>query len=363
MVSVVKSISPLGFPFKCLDPFLFCVFHLDNYPAGNAENMFAPRRGNGADFDWSQPYRMYHGERLPGFPQHPHRGFETLTLVQEGTCDHTDSLGAAGRYGGNGRAGDLQWMTAGRGVVHGENFPLRFTDRPNTLHLFQIWLNLPAKSKMAEPCYKMTWAESMPFVQGENGAECEVAAGQLGSVRAACPPPPDSWASEPDSDVGVFYITLPPRGGRFVLPAATHGAAINRSAFVVQAPHLGIDGATSGPSRISAGGRELPEGGRATLTLRAELECEFLNEHASEAAHVLVLQGRPIGEPVAQQGPFVMNTQQEIRQAFADYQRTQFGGWPWEEDAVVFPRHQSRFADYVAPDGNKVRDLPPASKE
>ena len=136
--SAVKSVGPLGFPFKTQDPFLFCVYHKDLYPAGNASNMFAPRKGNGADFDWSAPYRMYHGDRLPGFPQHPHRGFETLTLVQEGVCDHTDSLGAAGRYGGDGRRGDLQWMTAGAGCVHGENFPLVKTDRPNTLRLFQI---------------------------------------------------------------------------------------------------------------------------------------------------------------------------------------------------------------------------------
>ena len=106
--SAVKSVGALGFPFKTQDPFLFCVYHKDLYPVGNASNMFAPRKGNGADFDWSAPYRMYHGERIPGFPQHPHRGFETLTLVQEGVCDHTDSLGAAGRYGGDGRAGDMQ---------------------------------------------------------------------------------------------------------------------------------------------------------------------------------------------------------------------------------------------------------------
>ncbi len=105
--------GPLGFPFKTLDPFLFCVYHNDAYPAGSETDMFAPARGNGADFDWTKRYRMYHGDRIPGFPRHPHRGFETLTLVQEGTCDHSDSLGAAGRYGGDGRRGDLQWMTAG----------------------------------------------------------------------------------------------------------------------------------------------------------------------------------------------------------------------------------------------------------
>jgi hypothetical protein len=163
----VKSVSQLGFPFTTPDPFLFCVYHRDLFPVGNKSNMFAPRVGNGADFDWSQPYRMYHGTNIPGFPQHPHRGFETLTLVREGVCDHTDSLGAAGRYGGDGASSDLQWMTAGRGCVHGENFPLVRTDRPNTLKLFQIWLNLPARNKMCEPGYKMFWAETMQHAQGD----------------------------------------------------------------------------------------------------------------------------------------------------------------------------------------------------
>jgi len=352
--SAVKSVGALGFPFKTSDPFLFCVYHKDLYPVGDKAHMFAPRKGDGADFDWSQLYRMYHGDRLPGFPQHPHRGFETLTLVQEGTCDHTDSLGAAGRYGGDGRAGDLQWMTAGAGCVHGENFPLRHTDRPNTLRLFQIWLNLPSKAKMAPPTYRMSWAETMTFVPGERGAECEVAAGRLGAAAAGTPPPPHSWAADARNDVGVFYVTLPAGGGRFVLPPAAKGAAVNRSAYVVE-------GATKGPSGVSVGGRAVPAGGRAAFELRGDLECELLNEHASEPAHVLVLQGRPIGEPVAQHGPFVMNTQQEIRQAFADYQRTQFGGWPWPEDAVAFPRSQGRFADMIGADGKKFRELPPGA--
>ena len=106
--SVVIKSAPLGFPFATADPFLFAVYHNDFYPAGNAK-MEAPRRGNGADFDWNAPYRMYHGDRVPGFPAHPHRGFETLTVTLEGLTDHADSYGNSGRYGG----GDLQWLTAG----------------------------------------------------------------------------------------------------------------------------------------------------------------------------------------------------------------------------------------------------------
>ena len=110
MQGLITSVERLGFPFRTLDPFLFCVYHKDLYPAGD-ELMRAPRRGNGADFDPSAPYRMYHGDRIPGFPQHPHRGFETVTATLEGIVDHTDSMGSAGRYG----HGDLQWMTAGKG--------------------------------------------------------------------------------------------------------------------------------------------------------------------------------------------------------------------------------------------------------
>ncbi len=376
---VVRSVAPLGFPFKTLDPFLFCVYHNDAYPAGNANNMEAPRRGNGADFDCarphghdarrrggaraptltvsrrapagSTPYRMYHGERVPGFPQHPHRGFETVTLVQEGTVDHTDSLGQGGRYGGDGRAGDVQWMTAGAGCVHGEMFPLRHTDRPNTLKLFQIWLNLAPAAKMCAPGYVMTWAEQMTFLSGEGGAECEVAAGRLGGVAAGAPPPPHSWAADARNDVGVFLVTLPP-GSRFTLPPAEEGAAVNRAAYVVEGPTQGAG------ARIA--GVAVP-GGRGELTLRGDAACVMENAAASGApVQVLVLQGRPIGAPVAQRGPFVMNTQAELQQAFADYSRTRFGGWPWPEDAVVFPREQGRFADVVDAGGAKRRLVPPA---
>ena len=154
---LIKSIQPLSYPNPTLDPFLFMVYHKDHYPAGN-DKMEAPMRGNGAHFDTDAPYRMYHGERTPGFPQHPHRGFETLTATLEGLIDHTDSLGCGGRYGG----GDLQWMTAGKGIVHGENFPLVNDKGPNTCRLFQIWLNLPAAKKMSDPTYVMHWNEKIP---------------------------------------------------------------------------------------------------------------------------------------------------------------------------------------------------------
>src|SRR3954469_23203180 len=149
MADVILQTVPLGAPpWPTADPFLFCVHHDDAYPAGNANLGPAASlagRNLGQDFEGKDGWRMYHGTTVPGFPAHPHRGFETVTIVRRGLIDHSDSLGAAARFGG----GDVQWLTAGRGVVHSEMFPLTERERTNPLELFQIWLNLPAEDKMA----------------------------------------------------------------------------------------------------------------------------------------------------------------------------------------------------------------------
>ena len=126
-IDAIESVEPLGFPWKTRDPFVFCVYHNDRYPAGNDEqgpaaSLAGRRIGN--DFTIRDGWRMYHGDVVPGFPQHPHRGFETVTVVRQGLVDHSDSMGAAGRYG----RGDTQWMTAGSGVQHAEMFPLVHLD-------------------------------------------------------------------------------------------------------------------------------------------------------------------------------------------------------------------------------------------
>src|SRR5689334_15515851 len=158
---VVKKVRPLGFPWETVDPFLFCVHHDDAYPAGNERLGPAASltgRDLGQDFAGADGWRMYHGTEVPGFPAHPHRGFETVTIVRRGLIDHSDSLGAAARFGG----GDVQWLTAGRGVVHSEMFPLLSRDGPNPLELFQIWLNLPRADKLVESHFSMMWASSIP---------------------------------------------------------------------------------------------------------------------------------------------------------------------------------------------------------
>jgi len=321
----VLSIEPLGFPWQTPDPFLFCVYHDDTYPAGDEQLGPAASlegRDLGQDFAGKNGWRMYHGLRVPGFPQHPHRGFETVTVVRRGLVDHSDSLGATARYG----HGDVQWLTAGRGILHAEMFPLVDRERANPLELFQIWLNLPRASKMVEPYFTMLWNDQVPRFEAP-GVQVMVVAGSLGQVRPP-PPPPHSWASTPSGDVAIWTIKLAP-GAHWTLPAAPEG--VNRSLYFFRG------------DRLKAAGQPIPASSRIQVS-----PAEVLLETDS-GAELLVLQGRPIREPVVQYGPFVMNSRQEIADTFAEYQRTQFGGWPWKSDDPVHARDQARFARH--PDG------------
>jgi len=318
------------------DPFLFCVYHKDMYPPGD-EKMQAPKRGNGNDFNPTAPYRMYHGDRIPGFPQHPHRGFETVTCTIEGLVDHTDSLGNGGRYG----QGDLQWMTAGKGIVHGEMFPLLKPDANNNNRFFQLWLNLPAADKMVDPDFKMHWAPEIPKVlSGDQKTEITVWAGNYGKKQALAPPT-NSWAARPSSDVAIWRIRMQP-GSTVALPPAAGGAGVNRSLYFYEG------------DRVRVAERSIKQ--HSQLTVRADAEVSLVAE-GSQEVEILMLQGKPIGEPVSQSGPFVMNTAKEIRQAYMDYQNTRFGGWPWPEDAMVFPREKGRFAKLRG-----VESYPPESR-
>jgi len=313
-------------PWSTPDPFLFCVYHFDQYPAGNSD-MGPGRTGNGADFDPSAKYRMYHGGKVPGFPKHPHRGFETITIVLEGVVDHADSLGACGRFG----EGDVQWMTAGKGISHSEMFPLRKTDGDNNLRLFQIWLNLPRAQKMSDPHFSMHWADDIPKVSVGNAARITVYAGEYEGAKG-CEPPPASYANKAVSDLAVWLIELD-KSGAVVLPPAKPGS--NRSLYCF----------TGG---VTVGGQQVRQPTVFELDPSASVEVASASDTMNSC---LVLQGKPIGEPVAQHGPFVMTTQQEIREAFMDYQKSQFGGWPWKTDSPCHPREKGRFAKY--PDGRE----------
>ena len=284
---------------------------------------------------------MYHGNPVPGFPGHPHRGFETVTVVRKGRIDHSDSLGATARFGD----GDVQWLTAGKGIVHSEMFPLLDATAPNPLELFQIWLNLPARNKMVAPHFTMFWAEDIPRFTATDaeGRTTHVAsvAGRIGPVQGApgeggpLAPPPDSWAAQPDADLAIWTIRMAP-GARWTLPAAS-GVGTRRSLYFFKGQSV-----TIADQRVAS---------HAVVEVRADAEVELVN--GDTEAEFLVLQGRPIGEPVVQYGPFVMNTQAEIAQTMQDYRRTQFGGWPWPDDAPVHGRDPARFAKH--PDGREEK--------
>lgn len=332
--SPILDSAPLGFQWPTVDPFLFCVHHDDAYPKGNADlgpDASLAGRNIGMDFEPKDGWRMYHGDVVPGFPQHPHRGFETVTLMRRGYIDHSDSLGATARFG----HGDVQWMTAGKGIVHCEMFPLVNQEGDNPAELFQIWLNLPAADKMVDPHFTMLWAEKIPTVTFEDDAgnqtRVTVIAGKLGEIAPPAPPP-NSWASRPDSDLNIWTITLSP-GARWTLPPALETS--HRLLYIIRGESLEIAGQMFEPKRVVA--------------VEPDIALEIVN--GDQEAEILMLQGRPIGEPVANQGPFVMNTQEELRQAFADYRRTAFGGWPWESPGPVHPREQGRFAKH--PDGRR----------
>lgn len=330
MSEVILGVKPLGFAWETVDPFLFCVHHDDAYPRGNERlgpDASLAGRDIGQDFAGKDGWRMYHGREVPGFPQHPHRGFETVTLVRKGRIDHSDSLGAAARFGG----GDVQWLTAGAGVVHSEMFPLLRRDADNPLELFQIWLNLPRRDKMAPPHFSMFWAEDVPrrrFAAGDGpGVTVTMVAGGLDELRPPSPPP-RSWASDPANHVAIWTIALDARA-RWTLPPSVPG--VNRTLFLFR----------GGPLRIA----DRPVGPRSGVRLRPDVPVPL--EAGEVPGELVLLQGRPIAEPVVQYGPFVMNAPAEIQQAFADFRRTHFGGWPWPDDGPTHGPSRGRFARHA----------------
>tara|TARA_R110002051_G_scaffold127873_4_gene201520 strand:- start:9090 stop:10088 length:999 start_codon:yes stop_codon:yes gene_type:complete len=330
MSTSIKSIFPLGFPWQTQDPFLFCVYHLDHYPKGNDEmgpSASLDGRNLGNDFTIKDGWRMYHGRTVPGFPSHPHRGFETVTIVNKGFCDHSDSLGAAGRFG----MGDVQWMTAGRGVQHCEMFPLLNTNKENPLELFQIWLNLPKKSKFVDPHFAMLWHEDIPIIKTENSSVKVIAGNYKNTI--ALKPAPDSWAANIENEVAIWNIHID-ANSTYTLPKAH--TEVNRTLYFYEGDSIGIEDQTIRPNH--------------GILLDPSKDVQI--KVGSKNAHFLLLQGNPIEEPVAKYGPFVMNTDEEIQKAMQEYQLTQFGGWPWPHPDHVHPKDKGRFAKY--PDGTLI---------
>ncbi|WP_035052962.1 pirin family protein [Andreprevotia chitinilytica] len=228
---------------------------------------------------------------IAGFPEHPHRGFETVTYMLAGHMQHGDHMGNKGDLG----PGSVQWMTAGRGIVHSE-----MPQQENGLMWgFQLWVNLPAKDKMTAPRYQDYPAEAMPVVALDGGGSVKVIAGEFGGARG----PIEGVATEP-----VYYDVALPQGAALTLPLPeTHHAFV----YVYQGKLEVADG----PQERPLGTREL-----AALTAGGALSVSA----GTDAARFIVVAGKPLKEPVARYGPFVMNTETEIRQAFADYQAGRF---------------------------------------
>jgi quercetin 2,3-dioxygenase len=228
-------------------------------------------------------------------------------------------------------------MTAGKGVQHSEMFPLLNKDKDNTLEIFQIWLNLPRASKFVDPHFKMLWSNSIPiFRNDENTVEVDVIAGNLGDKKAP-DPTPESWASDQGNHVSVLTIKMS-ANSTWVLPKAVK--SLNRMLYFYRGGSLKVED------------QLIPL--NHSIDLKSEMDAEI--HTGDEDCFLLMLQGKPINEPVVQYGPFVMNTDQEIQDAFADYRRNQFGGWPWPEQEQTHPREKSRFALHA--DGvEETRDL------
>jgi len=315
-----------GVPWPTQDPFLFCVHHLDYYPAGNEQlgidKELLTGRSIGSDFDPNQQWRMYHGSTVPGFPAHPHCGFETITFVRQGYIDHSDSLGASARFG----EGDVQWMTAGSGVQHSEMFPLLNKKDVNTLELFQIWLNLPKKAKSVPPYFQMLWEHQIPKVNS-NGVEVELIYGSLNALnQEECPP--DSWASDAENELCVAHFNMDTESE---LHLESNQNEVLKSLYLYE-------------GNLEVNGQLINEPHQIIL--------DFSNTYtirATQKSKLLLLQSKPINETVAKYGPFVMNEQNEINQKINEFRLTFFGGWPWSKNDHVHSSELDRFAKY--PDG------------
>jgi len=325
----IINIKSLGTQWETLDPFIFCAHHLDLYPAGNDQlgpAVSLEGRSIGQDFSGIDGWNMYHGNLVPGFPSHPHRGFETVTIVTKGLVDHSDSLGATGRFGN----GDVQWLTSGKGVQHAEMFPLLKEDS-NHFELFQLWLNLPKKSKFVEPHYKMLWREEIPKIieKDSNGriTTIDLIAGKYKDHKAL-EPTPDSWAADPANDIQIWKIEMDD-AATLEIPAAKND--VNRALYFYDGDSISI----------------LDTKIKAKQMIELNPKNDVIIENGSSSGFFIFLQARPINEPVVQYGPFVMNTQEEIQQAMRDYQMTQFGGWPWPSSDPTHPKTTGRFARHV----------------
>jgi hypothetical protein len=244
-----------------------------------------------------------------GFPWHPHRGIETITYVLAGTVAHGDSLGNSGRLG----AGDIQWMTAGSGILHQE---MPEGDAKGRMHGFQLWANLPASLKMTDPRYQDIKAAEIPEIVDDDGTRVKVICGDFWGRKG----PVEGVAADPR----YLDVWIPPRR-RKTLPVE-----VDRHAFAYIFDGSGSFSGASEPFGVltekTQGGAETlvrEQAGNRSLVVFDRGE-EVVVEAGEEGLRFLLVSGRPIGEPVAWQGPIVMNTEAELRQAFSELNKGTF---------------------------------------
>jgi quercetin 2,3-dioxygenase len=232
-----------------------------------------------------------------GAPDHPHRGFETVTYMLSGSFRHKDSQGHEGKL----ERGDVQWMTAGRGVIHSEEPSKEFQQTGGTLHGVQLWVNLPKTDKMIQPHYQEILSAKIPTVKTPDGkVAVRVLAGESHGAQAVI-----------ETRTPIFYLdfTLEP-GGQVIQPVA---GDFNAFAYVVDGPVL-----------FGSNDVNVQRGNMIAFNKDGD-EIRFQAPPNKTSARVLLIGGRPLNEPIARYGPFVMNTQQEIRDAFEDYRSGRMG--------------------------------------
>lgn len=268
--------------------------------------------GNTADFDPFLLLDDFRNERpedyLAGFPWHPHRGIETITYVLAGTVEHGDSMGNQGVIG----AGDVQWMTAGSGVLHQE---MPKGERDGRMHGFQLWANLPARLKMTAPRYQDVKAADIPVATDDDGTRVRVVCGSFWGKKG----PVDEVAIDP-----VYLDVEVPAGRRKTLPVET-----TRNAFAYVFAGAGkfcnASGALEVPTEPAGWADTTPPSAADNRSLVLfDRGDEVTVQAGEEGLRFLLVSGKPLGEPVAWYGPIVMNTQAELRQAFEELQRGTF---------------------------------------
>ena len=313
-LKTVTNVRRLGFQWDTADPFLFCVHHEDFFPKGNGklgpDAALLKGRDIGQDFTVKDGFRMYHGSTVPGFPEHPHRGFETVTVVQRGMVDHADSQGAAGRYGG----GDTQWMTAGGGILHIETPPEHLVMSGGLFHGFQLWVNLPAAKKWSPPAYQDVRANDVALLSStDGGALIRIIAGELDGHFGP---------GTTQTPITLIHATIQP-GAELRLPWNP-----NFNALVYTLSGHGYMGSEKRP--VQMGQLTTFVDGDVLVMRAAEVQ-----ESRSPYLDVFILGGEPIRESVAWMGPFVMNTKREVLQAFEDFQKGLLGIIPKENKKLI----------------------------